>query len=390
MFAQTIKDTDKNRLLVRLVTADPALEAHLRASLSPAQRYHLETVSGSLQACQSSLGSMPPASLLVCDFAQDQTTEWTALERLLTQLPARPAIILLSDRLSEASARRLLRLQITDWLPRDSSLPELLTGCEQALKPATTTLPHHATCLAFMSAVGGAGSTTLALAAAEAINGRVKTAIEKTCVADLDFQFGPLCDHLDLTPNLKLEELSAAPERLDAHLFEVMLSRHKSGLAILASRIAADREMAVEPAVVGQLLDLAAAKFEHLIIDLPHAMQSWTEHVLRGADRVFIVTELSVVGLRQARRLADLLEQRWNIPVKSSIIVNKYVRFGLRGMRKRHAQEILGARLAGFVANLPKVAGEAQDHGVLLSSIRRSNAIQRDLSGIVTTSAKGG
>ncbi len=384
MFAQVINRKSNDRLLVRLVTADPAMEKRLRTALVQASRYHLDVVRGSVSQRQGELAALPPTSLLICDIDQADPTEWQALEKVLAQSPTRPAVILLSNRLDDAGARRLLRLQITDWMPRDSSEAELASGCENALKPQANGSGHHAHCIAFMSAVGGAGSTTLGLAAASILAGKSKGGLERACAVDLDFHFGSVPDHLDLAPNLQLREVSATPERLDAHLLEVMLTRHRSGLAMLASPPSLERDEVADIGLVGRLLDLAVAKFDHVVIDLPHAVQPWTENVVRGADRVYIVTELSVIGLRQARRMCDAMAKHWGLPVEGSVIVNKYSGFGLRGMRKRHAREILGTRLAGFVANQPRIAREAQDRGVLLSEIKRSNSIEKDLRAIVT------
>ena len=41
-------------------------------------------------------------------------------------------------------------------------------------------------------------------------------------MVDLNLQAGSVADYLDLTPNLHIEEIAASPDRLDAHLLEVM------------------------------------------------------------------------------------------------------------------------------------------------------------------------
>ena len=387
MLARVTSATDKTRLLVRLVSADEALEQRLLSAFATAQRFQLETTRGTLADRQRDLTSLPPPSLLICDIDPESAAEWRALESLLAHWPTRPAIILLSQTLGESAARRLLRLQIADWLPRLSSEADLVAGCEQALEPKVIGNGHRTRCLAFMSAIGGAGSTSLALAATSILAGKGKNALEKACVVDLDFQFGSVADHLDIVGNLNLAEIASAPERLDAHLFEIMLSRHGSGLTMLASPASLPPDNPVDAHFVGRLLNLAASRFEHLVIDMPHGELSWSESVARGADQFFIVTDLTVVGLRQARRMTDLLGARWGIPVDGAVIVNKSPRFGLwGGLTKKHAQEVLGTRLAGFVSDRQRLVRDAQNRGVLLSQVKRSNAVEADLRAIVTKS----
>ena len=163
--------------------------------------------------------------------------------------------------------------------------------------------------------MGGAGATTLSLAAAAVLGGKSRAGLGQCCVVDLNFQTGVLADYLDLAPNLQFAEIAAAPERLDGHLLKVMLSRHSSGLAILA----APQSLGVEtigPDLVGRLLDLAALQFEHIVIDLPRLWLPGTKNVVCGTDALYIVTELTVVGLRQACRFADLLEGKFGVAAK--------------------------------------------------------------------------
>lgn len=374
---------------VGLISPDAALAEKLRAAMQPAQRFAVEIVASPLPVGLADIATRGAKSLLVCDVREDQSEDWLALERFIAQSPQRPPIIVLSSSVSDAAARRLLRLQIADWLPRDCSVAELRAGCEQALTPRAPASTHHANCLAFISAIGGAGSTTISLAAASALAGKGADGLQSVCAIDLDFQFGAMADHLDLKPNLQLAEVAGAPERLDSHLLEIMLSRHASGLTLLASPTTTELQPTTAPAVVERLLDLAATRFKHLVIDVPRGVRPCTESVLRGADRTFIVTDLSVIGLRHARRLADLLGETLGIETSKSVIVNKFKRFDFRGLRRKHAADILGDRLAGFVSDTGSLAREAQDRGVLLSELKRSNAVVRDLRAIVTTSAKG-
>ena len=58
----------------------------------------------------------------------------------------------------------------------------------------------------------------------------------RICLLDLDLQTSHLCDHLDIEPRLQIQEILENPDRLDAQLFDLFVSRHAaSGIDVLAS-----------------------------------------------------------------------------------------------------------------------------------------------------------
>ncbi len=381
MFTRPIRSSDSS-LLVKVVAADAKLASRLTRALQQAGGYHVEVVPKRVTELATAPESLGVASLLIIQIDPNSPGELEALEQLRRAAAAAPATIVLADRLTEAAARRLLQLQVTDWLATSCTDGELVSACEQALRSSKVAAVENARCTTFVSALGGAGATTLSLAAASIFGRRNRTGLAQCCVADLDFQSGALADYLDLTPNLQLGEIAISPDRLDAQLLEVMLSRHTSNLAILAPSPSLSDVETVGADIVGRLLDLASAQFKHVIIDLPRHSLSRLENVVAGTDTLFIVTELTVAGLRQARRLADMLEQGGQIGTKGSIIVNK-VRWLGGGVNKKHARDLLGDRLAGFVGDGANVVRDAQNRGLLMSQIKRRNRIEADLEPIL-------
>ena len=53
-----------------------------------------------------------------------------------------------------------------------------------------------------------------------------------------------------------------------------------------------------------RLLDLVSSRFENVIIDMPRAWNAWTDQVLLGSTQVYVVTDMTVPGLRFGRRTA--------------------------------------------------------------------------------------
>src|SRR5262245_8313521 len=115
MLIKPIKSTDP-RLLVKLITVDVALGRRLAAALAATGHFHVETMAGHLAELAAQPQRTGVASLLVLEVGAGSLDDLTALETLLRAAPTPPATIILADGLGEAGARRLLKLQIADWL----------------------------------------------------------------------------------------------------------------------------------------------------------------------------------------------------------------------------------------------------------------------------------
>lgn len=370
------------RQLVRVISADGGLAQRLGKVLDTARRFHIETTSGPLSRMAGADEFGAHASVIVVQLEGDDDGNLSKLEHFMHSARPPAPVIVVSGALSTEAARRLVRLRVSDWLPHDCSDEDLATACEKAVSPdGGRNRADRARCFAFFSAVGGSGATTLAINALAAVADKGKPA--RACLVDLDFQSGRLADYLDVEPNLDLTEISTTPERLDAQLLDVMLSRHASGVSVIAAPASLSAFTTVSSEAIGRLLDLASAKFDNLVLDMPPVWMPWCKPVVGGVDRFFIVTDLSVAGLRMARRLANLIANECEIDAARSVIVNKSSWRGTAGVRKRHARDILGEYLAGFVPNAGKRLLEEQNRGMVIATNSAGKSVRDALKPIL-------
>ncbi len=322
------------------------------------------------------------AAVLILDIDGRPGDGLAALQRLVARVqPA--ACIVVTGSLNESLARALLEARIRDVLVKPVSPERLIEACTRALGDAPGPEEAEAEITAFLPATGGVGSTTLAIQAALLLQnpgGRRAS----TCLVDLDLQQGVCAEYLDLEPRLDLNEIEPRPERLDRQLLEVMLSRHSSGLSVLAAPGCPGTPVQVHPQAVSRLLDLVAANFEHVVIDLPRHWFTWTDGVLMGSNQLFVVAEMTVPALRQARRLAGVLAERLPQGPVPRIVVNRYEsrNFG-PGLRRSDIEQALGGFFAGTVANKYALVREAIDQGVPLSEIKPRNPVLEDIARLV-------
>ena len=185
-------------------------------------------------------------------------------------------------------------------------------------------------------------------------------------------------------PGLELKEIMPDPERLDGQLLGIMLTQYSQNLSLLAARTKLGEYDDVDPSIVARLLDLTAQRFSNIVIDMPRNWNSWTESVLLGSNDCFIVAELTVPGLRAARRMVTELHDRLGDDANTRVIINKHNRPLIKtGISHKEVEQVLGERFAGYIGDEPKLAREAIDRGVPVGELKRRNKMLKDLEKII-------
>jgi pilus assembly protein CpaE len=208
-----------------------------------------------------------------------------------------------------------------------------------------------------------------------------------TCLVDLDFQHGAVADYLDLEPRHNLAEIEPRRARLDRQLLEVMLSYHASGLAVVAAPNQPAEMRSFDPDVVTRLLDLVSSNFDYVVFDMPRTWFSWTDSVLLGSNKLFIVSETTVPGLRHGKQLVAAIKERLDGP-KPEIIVNRFqARMFSAGLRLADLKQVLGDAFTAAVPNDYPLVREAIDRGVPLDEVKPGNKITAEIKRLVLGAA---
>jgi pilus assembly protein CpaE len=327
------------------------------------------------------------ATVVVADLDATQPDDFDGLQRLAARLGGHPPIIVVTQALNEVVARQLLQVRVADFLIKPVAPIDLVRACARVAQQPAGPATKEAQIDTFLPAAGGVGVTTLAIQTALLLlRGQHKSGAQ-TCLVDLDFQHGACADYLDLEPRLDLDEIEPQPERLDRQLLEVMLSHHASGLAVIAGARRPAEMRSFDPYVVTRLLDLVSTRFDHVVIDLPRTWFGWTDNVLIGSNRLFIVTEATVPGLRSAKQLATAVSERLGESVNPQVIVNRFEQrmFG-HGLRRSDLKQTLGSTFAGTIPNNYGLVREAIDRGVPLEDVKPRNNVTAELKRLIAPS----
>src|SRR5262245_53599748 len=308
---------------VVVLTADDGFEQQVRQTFGASDQIGLRLVSGKLDAIEGNL-DLEDATVVVIDIDATQPGEMAALEQLMARIGAWPPVIAVTQSFDETVARTLLQMRLADFLVKPVSPVELVRTCARVAKGPSTSETTEAQIYTFLPAVGGAGVTTLAVQSAMMLLNSSPRGKASTCLVDLDFQHGACADYLDLEPRLNPGEIEPRPERLDRQLLEVMLSHHPSGLAVIAAPNRPAEMRSFDPDVVTRLLDMVSSHFDYVVFDMPRTWFSWTDSVLLGSNKLFIISEMTVPGLRHAKQLVEAIHERLGDGPKPLVVINRF------------------------------------------------------------------
>ncbi|MGZ3410043.1 MAG: AAA family ATPase [Xanthobacteraceae bacterium] len=368
---------------VQLLTGDAEFEQLVRSTFD-AGGGRIELVAAGALGADSVDALDASATVAVIDIDASNPDILDVLQQIMTRPGRQPPVVAVLQEFNQDVVRRLLQMRVADLLVRPVSPVELVRTCARVAQSAGETDSREADIVTLLPAVGGAGVTTLAIQSALILLENSKRA-KSTCLVDLDFQHGACTDYLDIEPRLDLKEIEPRPDRLDRQLLEIMTTYHPSGLAVIAAPNRPAEMRTFDPDMVTHLLDLVSSHFDHVVIDMPRTWFSWTDNVLLGSNRVFIVSEMTVPAIKHARKLVSAIGERLGDGPNPRVIVNRFEQFMFgAGLKKSDLDQALGTALAGLVPNDYRTVREAIDRGVPLSEVKANNKIVQALRPLIT------
>ena len=363
--------------VVAVLTADPAFEQSVSTTFGASGAIELRVVRGTVASVDNFTAE--GATVVVIDLDTARPEEMVALEHMMLQIGVSPPVVVVTQSFDAEVARSLLQMRVADFLVKPVQPIELVRTCARVAR-STVAETKEAQIYTFIPAVGGAGVTTLAIQTALLLLNSGQRVRPTVCLVDLDFQHGACADYLDLEPRLDLKEIEPRPERLDRQLLEIMLSHHASGLEVIAAPNRPAEMRSFDPDMVTRLLDLVSSHFDYVVIDMPRTWFSWTDSVLLGSNRPFIVSEMTVPSIRQAKALVAAIRERLGDGPQPRVIVNRFEqRMFDPGLKKADIEQALGDGFAGTIPNNYRLVREAIDRGVPLEEVKAGNNISTQL-----------
>ena len=275
------------------------------------------------------------------------------------------------------TTRRLMRAGAGDVLPVPISEPALALCLERLLSGGGSSggpKRKSGEIVAMLKAGGGVGATALSVQMGAMLASRGGGEV---CVADLDLQFGAVGVYLDMPDAVTIADcLSSGPGLAETPL-STALATHRSGVRLLA----APREIValetLNPDLANALLIGLRRDFALTIVDLPASWTAWTNHVVAQADRIVLVTHLTVPHVQLAKRQLRILASQQLDDNRLIMVCNSLSSDQTAAIPLKAAERALGRAFDVVVPEDRKLMNAALNQGVELSALRRGAKLEK-------------
>jgi pilus assembly protein CpaE len=295
-------------------------------------------------------------------------------------------IILISDDISIGDYKAITRTGAADWVSSNADPQEILDIIlrrrARTTAEAKPTPQKKSVAISFVPCAGGVGNTTLVVETGVHLRMDKATRNRSICLVDLDFQSSNVCDYLDIEPRLQIQEISANPERLDAQLFDIFISRHASGLDVVAAPRSKFEYCDLDVSALDTLFSIASARYDLILIDLPVTWFAWTSKIIAASDAALVTGMNTVPGLRQTANTLTAIRDIPQAPGRIVVAVNRCQRRLVGGIvRRAHVETALGREQVIYIGEEP-MALESINTGTPMALHATYRAIRKDIAAL--------
>ena len=173
--------------------------------------------------------------------------------------------------------------------------------------------------MVFWGAKGGSGVTTLAANFAIAL--RMETGAEVALV-DLNPDLGDVTVLLGVTARFTVAEALKNSTRLDHEFVSTLMTKHPSGISILAAPDAYNPSVQSASRTVGKLMDVLGSQYPYVVIDAGRGLGEGIEPLFQMADSIYLVTQLNIPSLRNTQRFIAHIQREGDRHIE--LVVNRF------------------------------------------------------------------
>lgn len=257
-------------------------------------------------------------------------------------------------KLHEAGAADYLVLPLKD----DVLLDALRIPVRRHAQTQTETANKDPRVVVFLGCRGGVGATTLAVSSAWWTAEKLGV---QAALVDLDLVFGTATLALDLLPGRGLREALEHPERIDPLFVGSAMINATDNLFVLGAEEHPGLESLPVPDGPVKLVEAVAESVPAVYVDLPRGMLPSARDLLRRADEIVLVTDLSLGGLRDSIRLKTLCRE--TAPETALTLIGCIPQGGQPPIQRAEFERAYEGALDWVLPWEPKAAAEAAADG---------------------------
>jgi len=264
-----------------------------------------ELVSGGIKEAIEVLSQRKSPKYLIIDVSKSDLPI-SELNRLMEVAEPGVGIIVLGKKNDVGIYRDLIKMGVSDYLVAPL-LPEILW---RALKTLTvgedkskSTHSKVGKVIAISGSRGGVGTTILATNIGAVLS---EEKSRRTVLVDLDLHYGTVSLYCDVKVNEGFMDAIQNPDRMDKIIIERMLVPVNDRFSIVSSLEALTVDLKYNIKGIQTLFSYLTKIFHYVLVDIPHHSDQATNAVISNADMLVLITDPSLPGLRDTKRITEL------------------------------------------------------------------------------------
>lgn len=254
---------------------------------------------------------------------------------------------------------RAMRAGIHEFLVNPPG-PEELAGAVERLAWRSRSDTQKGDLVAVYSGKGGLGTTSVAVNVAQAL--AATRTNSRVALADLVVTGGDVRIFLNLKRVYDLGDLVAKGDKVDVELLNSLLTPCPGGVWALPTGDNPELDDFFDSGTIASIVDLLRAHFGMTVVDCEHHLTDRALAVLDAADKILLVTHLSIPALRSTQRTLSICRRLGYDPDKICVVVNRFLSADV--LSSREAEELLECEIYWKLPNDYPLSAAAVNAGV--------------------------
>jgi pilus assembly protein CpaE len=254
---------------------------------------------------------------------------------------------------------RAMRAGVHEFLVYPPKQEELAGAVERLMRRGAAEA-QRGELVAVYSGKGGLGSTSIAVNIAQALG--MQRTDSRVALVDLVVTGGDVRVFLNLKPAYDLSHLIAKGSQVDTELINSVLTPCQGGVWALPTGDTPEDEELFDSAAVGSILGLLQHQFNYTVVDCEHHLSEATLTALDTANKIVLVTHLTVPALRSTQRSLAVCRRLGYDESKLCVVVNRYQSGDV--LPVKDAEDLLQAAIYWKLPNDYRLSAESLTQGV--------------------------
>jgi pilus assembly protein CpaE len=224
---------------------------------------------------------------------------------------------------------KAMRSGCTEYILRPVAVQDLMNslgkvGRLMVQRPAAP-VTEKGKIISCFSPKGGVGNTTVATNLAVSLH---QASQKPVVLVDLDLEGGDTTMFLNLKTKYTISDVTTNITRLDQAFLQGVLSKHSSGIYLLAEPQRVEEAETITPGQVREVLDLLKTMFSYVVVDTEIGYGERNLAAFDAADLILLVGILSLPSLKNIQKALDVFVRLGYDTNKVKLVINRHLRKG--------------------------------------------------------------